>query len=176
EIWETMMMQHLVQPEYKHNLGLVASICTKKVFWKGRGEEQEDEDGNPTDTRVQWKTWDSDSAIPRQFGGYGGCTSADEAYRLYNARDTDATFQIAIPLRQKLEQYGLMGVYENVSVPVAFVCRDIADRGIKIDHTRLKDIREVIDGEIETLDKQLPEGLRTYEVEVMRNEKAPEGT
>lgn len=176
EIWDTMLMQHLVQPDYRHGLGFVASVWTKKVFWKGSGEEEEDEDGNIVDTKVQWKTWDQPNAIPREFGGYGGCKSADEAYRLYNARDTDAAFQCFNPLKLKLEAHDLMGMYQNVSVPVAFVCRDIADHGIKIDHTKLKTICEDLDKTIKVLDSQLPDGLRSYEMEVMKNAPAPAET
>jgi len=176
ELWDTMLMQHLVQPDYRHGLGFVASVWTKKVFWKGAGEESEDEDGNIVDTKVQWKTWDHPNAIPRQYGGYGGCKSADEAFRLYNARDTDAAFQASIPLRRKLEEYGLLDVYQHVSVPVAFVCRDIAEYGIRLDHSRLKEIRTIIDSKLDTLDRTLPDGLRSYDVEVMKNEKAPPNT
>lgn len=176
ELWDTMLMQHLVQPDYRHGLGFVASVWTKKVFWKGSGKEEEDEDGNIVDTKVQWKTWDQPTAIPREYGGYGGCKNADEAYRLYNARDTDAAFQCYAPLRRKLEETGLDYVYHNVSVPVAFVCRDIADHGIKLNHAALKTIREGIDREISTLDASLPDGLRSYYVEVTKNVKAPENT
>lgn len=176
ELWDTMLMQHLVQPDYRHGLGFVASVWTKKVFWKGSGKEEEDEDGNLIDTKVQWKTWDQPNAIPREHGGYGGCKSADEAYRLYNARDTDGSYQCYIPLRRKLEELGLMEVYKNVSVPVAFVCRDIADHGIKIDHKQLGSIRADIDDKISVVECKLPNGLRPYEVEVMKNAPAPEGT
>src|SRR5579859_4819451 len=58
-LWDTMLMQHLVMPDHKHDLGFVASVFTKKPFWKGHGEEDEDEFGNITDTKVQWQTWDS---------------------------------------------------------------------------------------------------------------------
>lgn len=174
ELLDTMLMQHLVQPDYRHGLGVVASIWTKKVFWKGSGEAEEDEDGNKVGGGgAQWLTWNRPEAIAREYGGYGGCASAEEAFRLYNARDTDAAFQIAWPLKQKLEQYGLMGVYENVSIPIAFVCRSISEPGIRIDHSRLKDIREIIDSELSTLDSKLPDGLRSYDIEVMKNEKAP---
>lgn len=176
ELWDTMLMQHLVQPDFKHGLGFVASVWSKKVFWKGKGEEKEDGDGNIVEVRNQWQTWDSPNAIDRRFGGYGGCRSAEEAFRLYNARDTDAAYQISIPLRRKLEEYGLLNVYHNVSIPVAFVCRDIADYGIKIDHTRLTEIREIIDSKLNTLDRELPDSLRSYDVEVMKNEKAPPDT
>ena len=176
ELWDTMLMQHLVQPDYRHGLGFVASVWTKKVFWKGSGKEEEDEDGNLVDTKVQWKTWDQPNAISREFGGYGGCSSADEAYRLYNARDTDAAYQCYIPLRRKLEELNLAHVYHNVSVPVAFVCRDIAEHGIKIDHRQLAEIRKGVDEEISIIDSRLPDGLRSFEMEVMKNAPAPEGT
>jgi len=173
---DTMLMQHLVQPDYKHDLGFVASVWTNKVFWKGRGVEEEDEDGNLVDTKVQWKTWDSSGTIPRQFGGYGGCGSADEAFRLYNARDTDAAFQLAIPLRQKLEEYGLVEVYENVSIPAAFICREIGKYGIKLNHGNLGAIRAELEQELTTLDAELPEGLRSFEKQIFKNAEAPKGS
>jgi uracil-DNA glycosylase family 4 len=42
EIHDTMLKQHLVQPDFPHNLGFVNSIFTNKPFWKGRGVEEED--------------------------------------------------------------------------------------------------------------------------------------
>lgn len=173
---DTMLMHHLLEPNYRHALGFVASTYSNKVFWKGHGKESEDEDGNLTDIKAQWKTWDTSEAIPRRLGGYGGCVSADESFRLYNARDTDAEFQIDIPLRQKLKQYELESLYWNVSVPLAFICRELGDHGIKIDHTKLKTVREDLDAEIKRLDGGLPEGLKSYETDVACNIKAPEGT
>ena len=73
KLHDTMLAQHLIQPDYRHGLAFVASVFTNKVFWKGKGEEQEDEAGNILPAGAQWKTWDSPDAIPREFGGYGGC-------------------------------------------------------------------------------------------------------
>lgn len=173
---DTMLKQHLLQPDYKHDLGFVASVYTNKPFWKGKGHEEEDEYGEIVDTKVQWKTWDQPDATPRKLGGYGGCSSADEAYRLYNARDTDASFQINEALDIGLLQWKLDGVYWNVSVPAAFICRDIAAKGVRVDTARVREMRKTLTSEIDKLDKRLPEGLRSYEVAITKQIEAPPNT
>ena len=173
---DTMLKQHLLQPDYKHDLGFVASIFTNKTFWKGRGHEEEDEDGNIIATKQQWRTWDQTGAIPREIGGYGGCLSEKEAYRLYNARDTDASFQINAALDPLLAKWGLDHVYWNVCVPIAFIVRDIADAGIRIDNTKVASIREVLLKEVDEIEQTLPDGLRPIEVPVTRSIPAPAGT
>jgi len=176
EIEDTMLKQHLVQPDFPHDLGFVASVFTNKVFWKGKGWEEEDEDGNIIPGGQQWKTWDKLGAIPREFGGYGGCRDGGEAFRLYNARDTDGEFQINTPLTQLLDKYNMRGVYENVSRPIAYICRDISQRGLRIDNSRLGEVRKVIDEQILIYEEQLPEELKPYEQEVGCHYPAPEGT
>lgn len=174
---DTMLIQHLVQPDMKHDLGFVASVFSTKVFWKGRGEETEDEHtGEIRATGAQWKTWDSPDAIPREFGGYGGCASADEAYRLYNARDTDGTLQCAVPLNITLDKYALRYTYENVSVPAAFICRELGDTGLRIDNRRVVDIRKDIESEISRIQQTLPEGLAPYDKPIKRLVDAPPNT
>jgi len=173
---DTMLKQHLVQPDFKHALGVVASIFTNKVFWKGKGKEQEDEDGNVVETKYQWRTWDQPDAIPRDLGGYGGCVSADEAYRLYNARDVDGTFQCNEHLDQLLRQYNLVELYWNVSVPIAYICRDISDRGVRISQEKVREIRERLGQEIETLESTLPEGLAPYDLPITKSVPAPPDT
>src|ERR1017187_3788077 len=160
-----MLAQHLIQPDMRHGLGFVGSVFTGKVFWKGSGEESEDEDGNILPTGAQWKTWDSPEAIPRQFGGYGGCHSADEAWRLYNARDTDGTLQAEASIFRTLRDYRLESVYRNVSVPAAYICRDINRTGLRIDSTRVSAIREDLHKQIVETELRLPEGLKPYDKE-----------
>lgn len=176
KLWDTMLMQHLLQPDMRHGLNFVASVFTNKVFWKGRGEEKEDDTGILTGTGAQWKTWNSPDAIPRAYGGYGGCDSGDEAFRLYNARDTDASFQCWIPLRNSIEKYGLSNTYWNVSVPVAHIARDMSDAGIRIDGEKLADIALHLRSEIEEKEQLLPEGLKPVWVDVTRQVPAPPGT
>lgn len=177
EIHDTMLKQHLIQPDYPHDLGFVASVFTNKVFWKGKGWEEE-EDGERTEVvQQQWRTWDRpDLSIPREFGGYGGCKSSEEAFRLYNGRDTDGEYQINLPLSQKLKQYELENTYWNVSVPVAYICREIGERGFKLDTSRLGEIRTTLDKKIEEYESQLPPGLQPFQIEVGCNVEAPPST
>ena len=176
---DTMLAQHLVQPDMRHGLAFVASVFTNKVFWKGKETEDEDTDTGSEaiiGKGAQYKTWDSPDAIPRELGGYGGCKDVEEAYRLYNARDTDASFQIAYTLENSLQRYNLENTYSNVSVPIAFICRDLGDRGIKIDKSKLVNVRDDLDAEITRLDALLPDGLRSYTVDITKQEPAPPGT
>jgi len=173
---DTMLAQHLIQPDMRHGLGFVASVFTGKVFWKGTGEEVEDEDGTILPTGAQWKTWCSPDAIPREYGGYGGCTSGDEAWRLYNARDTDATLQAEAPIFKLLREFGQEPTYWNVSVPTAYICRDINRRGLRIDSSRLRNIRDEISSELSRVEAQLPEGLAPYEEPITKQVPAPPGT
>lgn len=176
-LWDTMLMQHLVQPDMRHGLAFVASVFTNKVFWKGSGEEKEDSDGNLVEgTGAQWKTWTSSDAIPREFGGYGGCSGNTEAFRLYNARDTDASLQIVAPLRASLTNFGMEPVYWHVSVPIAFICRRIETQGFRINPARVGEIRDDLNTSIIRIETVLPEGLRPYEVEIPANLPAPPGT
>lgn len=178
QIEDTMLKQHLVQPDYPHSLAFVATLFTNKVFWKGHGWDEMDEESEGQDSGggQQWRTWDKSYAIPRKFGGYGGCTSYQEAFALYNARDTSAEFQINTPLQQLLDRHNLDDLYRHVSVPVAYICRDMSEHGLRIDTSHLGDIRAEIDIQVSALETALPVGLAPYMSEVSCNIDAPDGT
>lgn len=173
---DTMLKQHLVQPMYKHSLAFTASFYTQGVFWKGHGDEAEDEFGEVYE-REQWKTWDDPSnGTPIRFGGYLGCTSADEAYRLYNARDTSKSYEVNIPLTSDLDKYELTSLYWNSQVPVAIICQEITQDGWKINPSRVGAIRVQLESDIVDLEAQLPDGLHPYEEAVTKMIPAPPGT
>lgn len=177
ELHDTMLMQHLVQPDMRHGLNFVASVFTNKVYWKGHGDESEDENGDGIGgTGAQWKTWSDPNGIPVDRGGYTGCRSSDEAFRLYNARDTDASYQCWLQLRNLITRYGLEHTYWNVSVPIAHVCRELSNAGLRLDTTRLGEIIADLTEKIKTAEALLPESLRPYEEDIMQNAPAPEGT
>lgn len=173
---DTMLKQHLIQPDMKHGLGFVGSVFTNKMFWKGKGIEQEDNDGKVIETKYQWRTWNTDEAIPRALGGYGGCISDDEAWRLYNARDTDGSFQINTHLDALLDRWGLTSLYWNVAVPISWICRDISDNGLRINTSLIGTIREELGGEVIQLERTLPDGLIPYTKPVNKLIDAPPGT
>jgi uracil-DNA glycosylase family 4 len=176
ELVDTMLLHHLVQPNARHSLAYVASVFTNKVFWKGKGEEQEDDNGQFTGGGSQWKTWNSPEAIPVGSGGYGGCRDGDEAFRLYNARDTDGTLQCVQPLTNAIRKYGLERVYRNVSIPVAYLCADMAEAGLKVDNARVVGLRDEITSKIAELEVQLPNGLLPYEEPCTIQVAAPPNT
>ena len=176
-LWDTMLMQHLVQPSYPHSLAFTCSVFTNAVFWKGKDGPAEDEDGEIVQ-KAQWRTWENPwpQSIPKEFGGYGGCVSADEAYRLYNCRDTVHNYAVWQPLLRALERYNQTPVYKNVSLPMAIISRWMETAGWRIDPTAAKSIRDDMIREIERLQKVLPKELQPYEKQVTRNIPAPEGT
>jgi uracil-DNA glycosylase family 4 len=178
---DTMLKQHLIQPDYPHDLGFVASVFTNKVYWKGKGWDEFDEksEGDSevvTISRQQWKTWDSPDAIPRKHGGYGGCLSGKEAFALYNARDCAAEYEINTPIDAMIQKWDLHNLYQHTSRPLGYICRWIGERGLKLDTTRLVEVRKEIDGKIADLEEGLPDGLRPYTREVNANIPAPPGT
>lgn len=173
-IHDTMLKQHLVQPDYPHSLAFVASVLTNKVFWKGKWEAEEELGGEVS--AQQWRSWDRPWGLPRELGGYMGCHSAVEAFNLYNARDTDAEFQIDTPLSQLVTRYQLQDVYNYVSVPSAYICRSLGSQGLKLDTRRLGEVRSKLDSDILSLEAQLPEGLKPYDETVSCNIPAPPGT
>jgi len=166
KLTDTLLIQHLVQPDMRHSLAFCASVFTNKVFWKGADTEDEERGSLGG---AQFRTWNHEAAIPVALGGYGGCASEEEAYRLYNARDTDASFQIAYPLTTLLKKYDLESTYEHVSVPIGFICRDLGAIGIAVDRGKVIGTRDELAIQIDELDAQLPVGLRSYTVEHMAN-------
>lgn len=179
KLHDTMLKQHLIQPDYRHGLDFICSVFTNKVFWKGGGREKdEEEEGEAAfeSTGAQWKTWnDPERGLPRKLGGYLGCANADEAFRLYNARDTDGTLQAEGPIDQTLREFGMERIYWNLSVPVAHECRRMSARGIRIDRTKVGEINQRLTSEIEELEQKLPAGLAPIYVEKFKNTKAPAG-
>ena len=161
QLIDTMLIQHLIQPDMLHGLGFVGSVFTNKVFWKGNGTESEDGAGR-TYHRVQYKTYNQSDAIPIKDGGYGGCINHQEAYALYNARDTDASYQIAEALMPTLRRYEMEGVYNNVSVPIAYICRDMNDAGLALDKDNVVVTRKVYEEELKVFEAKMPDGLHPY--------------
>lgn len=175
-IEDTMLKQHLIQPDMPHDLAFVASVFTNKVFWKGKGWEEVEENDEGFYAGQQWRTWDRKTALPRNLGGYGGCGSGSEAFALYNARDTDAEFQINTPLDQLLRKWGLQSIYENVSRPAGYICRWMGERGLRLDTSRLGELRSVIDTKISEMEVALPIGLKPFVETVSCNLPAPPET
>lgn len=176
KLHDTMLKQHLIQPDFRHSLAFASSVFTNAPFWKGRAKTEDDESAEGVAGAPEYKTWDKRWAIPREHGGYGGCSSEEEAFYLYNAYDTCRSYEIEFPIDLALKKQGMEHVYWDVSLPVALICREITRDGWKLDSSRIASIQAELDETIERLDKLLPEGLRTYTVDKTRMVDAPPNT
>jgi uracil-DNA glycosylase family 4 len=97
-------------------------------------------------------------------------------FELYNARDTDVTWQIYKALRPMVEQAGLMDIYKLISVPLAKICYQMYKTGFKIDPSQITKVREKLLQEMAQLELALPEEMRTFYVTKRRRQEAPPGT
>lgn len=95
---------------------------------------------------------------------------------LYNARDTDVTWQIYRELKPMIEQAGLMDLYKYVQVPLAKICFEMQKTGVKLDASQLSKIRERLIAQMGELEKDLPEEMRTFFVPKRTRLLAPAGT
>jgi len=101
---------------------------------------------------------------------------SEENMALYCARDVDVTQQAFSQLRPTLASLNLLDVYNYTQVPLAKICRQLSDTGIKTDGKRLLNIRESVMKEFEELQNSLPKELQPYDKEVKKRAPAPPGT
>ena len=137
QVWDTMLLQHLVQPDLPHGLDFIGSIFTTKPAWKHL---------------------------------------SDEDLELYCCRDTDVTLQAYNQLRTLVKKEGLLDLYLNVQVPLAKICKLMQETGVRLNPSRIGEVREKLLAESLVHEQQLPEDLRTFKVKVNRRQPAPEGT
>lgn len=95
---------------------------------------------------------------------------------LYCCRDTDATMQIYPQLRALLKQFDLLDLYMNLSVPVCKITQQMKRLGVKIDISRIAEVRAKLQQSCKELEGHLPAGLKTQTIAVNRRIPAPPGT
>ena len=137
QVWDIMLMHHLVSPDLPHDLEFISSIYCNKPAWKHLEKENKE---------------------------------------LYCARDTDCTIQIFPQLRALLRQLGLLDVYNLVSVPMGKVSLLLRKLGVKIDASRIGEVRDRLLRASEELERGLPESLRTHDEPCNRRIPAPPGS
>lgn len=140
EIWDIMLMHHLLFPDLAHDLEFIASQFTNKPAWK-----------------------DADRKSP-------------DYWPLRCARDTDTTLQSGRVLLPMLRMQQLEGLYLNVQMPIALICKGMSDQGFKTDPQRLTEVRAKLEKQLAELELQLPESLRPQTVKVRKRQPAPTGT
>jgi DNA polymerase-1 len=97
-------------------------------------------------------------------------------FELYNARDTDVTWQIFEQLKPLVEQHNLLELYKTVQVPLARICKLMTDTGFKVDPANLIKLRADLTVKMAVEETHLPDFLRTRTVVARKRKPAPAGT
>ena len=137
QVFDIMLMHHLLHPDEPHDLGHIASVYTQMVAWKH---------------------------------------TASQNLALYNAMDVDATGQIYSQLAPLLRRFNLMNLYQKVQVPLALICKQMHDTGVKVDPNRIHTAREKLLVELTELENHLPKELQPYDRTIKIRKHAPAGT
>jgi DNA polymerase I-like protein with 3'-5' exonuclease and polymerase domains len=85
-IWDTMVMHHLLYPDFPSNLGFLTSLYTLDPFYKDEGKIEEKNEGD------------------------------NHQYWTYNAKDTDTTYRIYNTLQGYLAKHGHKPISDHLSL------------------------------------------------------------
>lgn len=94
----------------------------------------------------------------------------------YCCRDTDVTYQCWLKLLPALKEEGLDTLYFDIQIPLAKICFLMHETGIKVDPARIKEVRAKLIEEVQQLEQEIPEALRSYDQPITRRATAPPGT
>jgi len=151
KVYDTMLIHHLVFP----NFGKTGTDDDAKSTGAGHGLE----------------------FLSSQFCGKEPWKSEKtKGLEYYCCQDVDVTLQCYLEMIPILKELKLVDLYENVQVPLAKICHLMHKTGIKIDPNKIKDVRDKLLKEMEQLEKELPDSLRTRDIQINRRHPAPPGT
>ncbi len=130
-IFDTMVAHYLIAPEEPHNLDAVSSAT---INYRPKPI---------TDLIGTGRNQISMRDVPVEDAGPYACEDADIALRL------------VAPLREKLEEDGLLQIAEEIEFPLIPVLADLEMAGVKIDTEVLAKISEELGSEIERLEGEV---------------------
>ncbi len=127
--FDTMLAHHMTRTYLPHDLNTIISIYTNLPKYDAVQKSM-----------IKGKKNIQFSSIPK------------EILYPYSAMDAAATFAVIAPLTRELEESGFTDFFRRIVMPLCPVLVRMRHKGIKIDVSRLDDIRTELDGEIEELD------------------------
>lgn len=148
---DTMLIHHLLFP----NFGKTGTDDDAKSTGAGHGLEFLN---SQFVGKLPWKT-------EKKFG-----------LEYYCCTDTDVTMQCFNAMIGDLKELKLLELYSLVQVPLARICNLMTKTGIKVDPNQIKEVRTKLLAEMEQLERDLPESLRTRDESIKRRAPAPPGT
>jgi DNA polymerase-1 len=130
-LFDTMVAHYLIAPEEPHNLDAVSSAT---LSYRPKPI---------TDLIGTGRNQITMRDVPVEDAGPYACEDADIAFRLVE------------PLREKLEEDGLLQIAEEIEFPLIRVLADVEMAGVKIDTDVLDRISEELTAEIDKLEAQI---------------------
>lgn len=143
--FDTLLADTLIAPERRHGMDYLAEILLgyspiKLTDIAAPADEDRGEDDLFSMAAKKKSSKDLNiAAIPLE-------TLAE-----YAAEDADVTFQLAAVLRRKLEEQGLIGIYDDIEGPLLPVLMRMEMQGIAVDTDSLDDIGNELQQRIDTL-------------------------
>ena len=158
QVWDIMLLHHLLFPQFS---GEAKNQGDERKSRKGGGGHGLEFIASQFTNKPAWKE------VGRGGPGY---------WERRNAIDTDVTLQAGRTLLAQTRVEKLVDLYNFVQVPLAKICRSMHEIGIKIDPSRLAQVRDELLNQIAVEELKLPETLRGYDKTKRKKVPAPEGS
>ena len=157
-LWDIMLLHHLLFPQFSGEAKVEGNDDPAR---KGAGGHGLEFIASQFTNKPAWKE------VGRGGLGY---------WERRNAIDSDVTFQAGRTLIAMIKQNKLLDLYNYVQHPLALICKQMQDIGIKRDPKRLAEVREKLLAEVAAGELLLPETIRAYDKPKRKKIPAPDGT
>ena len=134
ELWDTMIAHYLLNPELRHGMDYLA------------------------ETYLQYRPMPIEELIGPKGKGQRSMRSVPLAsIAEYAAEDADITLQLKQHFAPKLEQEGLLPLFQEIEMPLIYVLADMDATGVTIDTEALKQSSEALTAQMNQIEQEIYE-------------------
>ncbi len=134
ELWDTMIAHYLLNPELRHGMDYLA------------------------ETYLQYRPMPIEELIGPKGKGQRSMRSVPLAtIAEYAAEDADITLQLQQHFAPKLEQEGLLPLFQEIEMPLIYVLADMEATGVTIDTEALKQSSEALTAQMNQIEQEIYE-------------------
>ncbi len=132
KIFDTMIAHYLIQPELRHNLDYIA------------------------ESYLNYKPVSIEELIGKKGADQGNMRDVPlHIIKDYSCEDADLTWQLYLLLSEKLKEFDLVNLAENIEFPLIRVLSDMEISGVRIDTDALKQFGYDLNTDISMLEKEI---------------------
>lgn len=134
ELWDTMIAHYLLNPELRHGMDYLA------------------------ETYLHYRPMPIEELIGPKGKGQRSMRSVPLAtIAEYAAEDADITLQLQQHFAPKLEQEGLLPLFQEIEMPLIYVLADMEATGVTIDTEALKQSSEALTAQMNQIEQEIYE-------------------